>query len=154
MDRRKLLKFLGAAPIAGPAAAKEAASKMGLASVLDAPSAAHLRGGLGVSTDGLLGAKVGNEERAILRIKRQLLKASKKEAADGHRKNWKRSPMILDADLAVLKSMSPSAARAIQVERYVERAKSNTVERLEGLLKRLLDRQAGREVDDDDDDFY
>lgn len=120
--RRGFLALIGAAPIALPVAAKEAAAKMGMGSVLSGAASygggsaldvGYPKAGTALKGDGsILGylrAELRNltEERNVSEIRRRVLRNGEAR--------------VLDADLASMRSTSPSVAYHIQIERCVAR---------------------------------
>lgn len=116
MARRGFLKFLGAAPIAGPVVAQEAAAKMGLQPLL---------GGIG-GIGGSLLSQTGETPRSIEYNHLEWLKERLKRLADPEylaemRRDLKWQVNRLDPDLAAMRGISPSAALSIQIDRIMQR---------------------------------
>lgn len=112
MARRGFLKFLGAAPIAAPVVAQEAAAKMGLQAVIGA-------GGLGYNS-------VGGCHPVPAGSHLDWLKTRVKELADPEyvsqvRRDIRYNISRLDPDLASMRGISPSAAFSIQLDRVVKK---------------------------------
>lgn len=117
MARRNFLKFLGAAPIAAPVVAQEAAAKMGLRSALGAA------GGLGGSRPvGYAGeCPVPDGGSHLDYLKTRLTRLLDPSYAEDMRRDIRGSVTTLDADLASMRGISPSAALSIQIDRIVKR---------------------------------
>ena len=112
--RRGFLKLMPAAPFAATAAAKEAAASMGLSGPINAA------GGFG-----LVGS-IGNAGAVPIPIAEPwYIDALKRFASDEtiqqHRAHAKSLACRLDPDIAAMRSLSPSQAYAMQVERCFER---------------------------------
>lgn len=106
-SRRGFLALLGTAPIAAPVVAKEAAVAAGLTSL--GPSAAM--GGM-IAASGSYGAPMPQVEwlkESISLFGSDQKKRERKDRADGHAR-------ILHPNIASLRSVSPSAAYAINKE--------------------------------------
>lgn len=110
-SRRAFLRLLGATPVALPVAAKEAAAKMGLASITSAAGA--LPGDTLPTLHGPVPTASGGD--GWLRDALADLTTPTKQAEFRERAALQAGR--LDADLAALRSVSPAAAFAIQRER-------------------------------------
>lgn len=120
--RRKFLRFLGASAVAAPVAAKEAAIAMGLTngvggSMIGAPigSLAPMSGAKGNGFDPFYAAS------EVARLKKQIDGLLTDDARDKARREARGSSLVLDPDIAAMRSLSPAAARRLQVERNIGR---------------------------------
>lgn len=132
--RRSFLKLIGAAPIAGPVVAKEAAAKMGMSSLLGGAGAA-----MGGSGEALLRGGLNKQEGSWLDWAQAELRNvfSERNVAEMRRRVIRNGEArLLDADLASMRSASPAAAYQLQIERCVARGLEN--ERL-NWLERIRD---------------
>ena len=122
--RRSALKMLAAIPIAGPVAVKEAAAKMGMGSLLGGGAAIgdqieKAGYGYGVPSS----ANIGDANSMVDWLRSQAERVFTDQNVSIVRKSVIRSgeARVLDADLASLRSASPSSAYHIQIERCVAR---------------------------------
>ena len=122
--RRKFLRFLGASAVAAPVAAKEAAIAMGLTngvggSMIGAPigSLAPMSGA-GAMRNGFDPFYAASE---VARLKKQIDGLLTDDARDKARREARGSSLVLDPDIAAMRSLSPAAARRLQVERNIGR---------------------------------
>lgn len=126
-NRRGFLKLLGAAPIAAPVVAKDAAQKIGLEGALG--------GNIGPHFDGPMGVPDGDHRSWIKKaLSRFWSPAQKRQRAESAEWMARR----LDPDLASMRSLSPAAAYRIQYERCCgridQRARQNLLDQLEESL--------------------
>ncbi len=109
--RRGFLKLMPAAPLAATVAAKQAAAAMGLSGPLNAAAFA-----MGPNTIGMAGYgnPVPSDTPWFLDAMKRFMSP---ETIENHRTNAKGMARVLDADIAAMRSISPSQAYAMQVER-------------------------------------
>lgn len=116
-NRRSFLRILGMAPIAAPVAAKEAAVAMGLSN------------GVGATVVGSVFANVGNPSGPVPGFdKAWLVNRLSEFNSAAKRDEIKRQfsgGMVLDADIAAMRSLSPSVARQMQMDRQIDRHIAN-----------------------------
>lgn len=112
-SRRGFLKLLGVAPVAAPAAATNAAASMGLVEAVGGTSVVIGQGGVG----GYVPTPMDNEGW----VKRAWAAVASGEKKQDETKTAKESTLILDSDVAALRSVSPAFKRMVQVDRLVER---------------------------------
>lgn len=127
--RRRFLNLLGAAPVALPVAAKEAAAKMGLESVTAA-------------SQPLMSSLPGESTASDLDWQEKYFKSELRELFSSEnvrqRKRMARAHShVLDADLAALRSMSPAVAYIKQQERNIERAIKDTREEMQDRISAI-----------------
>jgi hypothetical protein len=126
-SRRGFLRMLPALPIGARVAAKEAATAMGLSSITSA-AAGFGAPGIPITESAYYhGAPNGPDEPWFMRELR--------EFAAPHRvaqrmEQARYQGRMLDADLASCRSLSPSAAYQIQVQRCFQRSEQTFLERL------------------------
>lgn len=116
--RRSFLKLIGAAPIAGPVVAKEAAAKMGMGTLLG--GAASLSG---ETMDAGYSISLDKETNMLGWCKAELRNVFSDKNVSAVRQSIIRNgdARILDSDLAAMRSASPAAAYQIQIDRCVAR---------------------------------
>lgn len=107
--RRGFLKLMPSAPLAATVAAKQAAAAMGLSGPLNAASF----GGLSAGMAGY-GNPVPIDTPWFIEAMKNF---TSPETIEQHRINAKSQARVLDADIAAMRSISPSQAYAMQVER-------------------------------------
>ena len=112
-SRRGFLKLLGVAPVAAPAAATNAAASMGLVEAVGSTSVVIGQGGVG----GYGPPTMDNEGW----IKRAWAAVASGERRRDETMSAKESTLVLDSDVAALRSVSPAFKRMVQVDRLVER---------------------------------
>lgn len=122
--RRGFLRLIGAAPVALPVAAKEAAVSMGLSGPIGAASAAHPGGSPGAAADKSW-------------VMRRLAEMYSPEKQAEFRMQARHNARVLDADIAAMRSISPSTAFTIQVEREMSRILKTETTWLERQLKEI-----------------
>ena len=128
-NRRSVLRLIGMAPIAAPVVAKEAAASMGLMS----GSGGAVMAAIGQYANVPIGYPIQPMQDEASSIKDALLRLD--EDIEENRRGI--TAVYLDADIAALRSMSPSVARAIQVDRVVARERRQRKSWLERRLKQL-----------------
>ncbi len=133
MKRRSFLQALLVAPAAVPVAAKQAAAKMGLVAVTDVAASQFIGG------DSVCGPDRGNDDWAKRALKELMSKDKTQERWD----QTIHQARVLDADLASLKSMSPSVAYGIQRERTYHRLTDNERRWLQRCIREQAERQMG-----------
>lgn len=114
--RRGFLRLIGAAPVALPVAAKEAAVSMGLSGPLGAAAASQYIG----NSCGAVPMPC-DPSQEIMYYKDRLASIVSSENMLRYRQEARNEARILDADIAAMRAISPSAAYAMQVERVVQR---------------------------------
>lgn len=129
-NRRSFLRLLGMAPIAAPAAAKEAAAAMGLSNGIGVTGVIGNMASTGIASGGHPEAfsktwilnRLADCNSAVKRaeIKRQIT-----------------GGMVLDADIAAMRSIAPAMARQMQMERLVDRQVANETDWLRQELARV-----------------
>jgi hypothetical protein len=129
-NRRSFLRLVGMAPIAAPVAAREAAASIGLKSAIGAAAVGINSGVVGAGLD----PPAETHEQYLVRSLKEIMRP---EASEEARREI--STMLLDPDLASMRSMSLSAVRAIQVERLVDR----TIQMRKSYLEKQLKRWSG-----------
>lgn len=125
--RRKFLSLLAIAPAAVPVAAKEAASRMGLSAVTTMTATAANVGSSGYPSP------IGEKEYLSDRISQFWTDEMREQRIE----NARHQARLLDADLASMRSMSPSAAYAIQRGRSVAREERREMGWLQASAKKL-----------------
>ncbi len=128
-SRRKFLKFAGAAPVAIPVAAKEAAVKMGLGSAPTLTMLGNYNAGYPIS------AAIDAPSSELDYLCDQL-KQTVEDKQDIFRET-KRDLIRMDADLAALRSVSPSWVGMRLVEREAARRIESRTSWLEKRIKKL-----------------
>ena len=116
-SRRGFLKLIGAAPVALPVAAKEAAVSMGLSGPIGVGAAGQMAGY--ANSVGFPTPNDPNGEATYL--KERLAEIMNPDNLRRLRSEARHEARQLDADIAAMRSISPSAAYAMQIERVVER---------------------------------
>lgn len=120
--RRGMLKLLAAAPAAVPIAAKEAAAKMGLGtSVFGGAAGGGMETARAGYADKAMGPCAMPQAMQLADYQNQLKRLLSPESLAGIRDAATRNGVQLDPDLASLRTISPSAARQIQIDRNVQR---------------------------------
>lgn len=124
MNRRNILRLLGAAPVAGPSVAKEAARRMGLytaAFFAGVPQTAEQAGVTG-SAAPMAGAAIPDGPAGYLSYLRaelaEFYDEDQKQARADTARYYARA---LDTDLASLRSVSPAWAYQTQYARTMKR---------------------------------
>ena len=134
--RRKFLALVGMAPVAVPVAAKEAAAAMGVSGPLGAGSA-----GMNIVAGGYPMANSVEEDHDGF-LKRKLKRLDGGEEGEHSANDARYSARVLDADIASLRSISPSAAYAIQRQRtfdeFKRRRRASLLQDLAAYGKRSL----------------
>lgn len=126
--RRKFLRFLGAGAVSAPVAAKETALAMGLTNGVGGSMIGTLSGSLPAGRLALVsGAPIGNGfdplyvTSEVARLKRHIASLLTDDAREKARREARGSSLVLDPDIAAMRSLSPAAARRLQVERNIDR---------------------------------
>jgi hypothetical protein len=121
MARRGFLRFMAAAPVALPVAAKEAAAGMGLQGLLGGAS-------FGTNMPEAGGCNpIGYPQDACAPVnaadwlKQRLTELMSDESMERMRHDAKHAARYLDPDLAAMRSVSPSFAYGRQIDRHVDR---------------------------------
>lgn len=121
--RRRFLRFVGTSVAAAPVAVKEAASAMGL---VNSVGSGRMLGGeapvgsLGVNACPSIADPLWKASE-VARLKSQIASLLTSEARERARREAMGSTFVLDPDIASMRSISPSVARALQVERVITR---------------------------------
>jgi hypothetical protein len=116
--RRAVLKMMGVAPIAGPIAAQEVAAKMGVGSLIG--GGAQLAKRYADTDTCATEVSPTTTAQRILNYRNDLAYWKSAERRRELRRRYRREHITLDADLASHTSLSPAAARSIQIERLVD----------------------------------
>ncbi len=116
MNRRSLLKFLPGAAASVPVAIKAAAERMGMAAQWS-PSAGGILGPNALDTG--MASAGSTDHRSYLRSELSKLVSGNLDPYE--KTSLTQSARCLDADLASLVSVSPSAAFVMQLERTKQR---------------------------------
>lgn len=135
--RRSALKFLAALPFAGPAAASAAASKMGMGTLMGGAAFAKTPSRYASETCTTACEPISTAQR-ILNYRDDLAFWKSSERRDAIRSQYRRMQVNLDPDLASMSSLSPSAARFIQIERIVDAEIREHVSSIERWINDLL----------------
>lgn len=135
-NRRSFLRLMGAAPVGVPVAMKEAATKMGMGGLTQfAPTAPSLYGGE-CTIPGPPPQDHGQ------RLKDALAFIGSDDWLDRERRQARFTARALDPDLAAMRSLSPSAAYQLQIERIVadnlEREKASILAQMASHAKSKL----------------
>lgn len=132
-SRRHFLSFLVAAPAAIPVIAKEAARKLGLEGALGGTLGPHTLPGYGVP-----GVAAGGHwaHDAIKRFWSPRRQRERRETIEGAARR-------LDADLASMRSLSPSAAYRIQYDRTKTRIETQNWDYLQEHLAEAVKDKLG-----------
>ena len=117
-SRRGFLKLIGAAPIALPVAAKEAAVSMGLSGPLGAGAGMANTIGYATSIGGPMPCDPASEGDYL---RSRLAEIMSPQNLSRFRQEAKHEARMLDADIAAMRSISPSAAFSMQIERAVQK---------------------------------
>lgn len=129
-NRRKFLALIGAAPIAAPVIAKEAAAAMGLSGPIGMSQFAN-GGNIGAPI-----ATVNGSGSYISRLRDQILGLESGDEIPGLMGDAAYRARVLDADLAAMRSVSPAWAYRQQMRRAADQIRT---ERKEYLARELAD---------------
>lgn len=113
--RRGFLKLIPGAPVGVAVAAKEVAASMGLSGPIN-PVAGYLGGNIGYAKAQAIPGS--STVPWFVDAFKQFMSA---ETIENHRNSAKGMARVLDADIAAMRSISPSQAYQMQVERCYER---------------------------------
>lgn len=137
--RRGFLKLLGAAPIAGPVVAQEAAAKMGIGSLVSLGGQLIERtGDKPYITDNYNECRPATVAEQLASYREEIERWRSPDRRKELRRRHRHDARTLDADLASIHSMAPQRAYHIQLDRLVEREIEAEVSMLEGWMANLL----------------
>lgn len=118
-SKRSFLALLPSAPFGAAAAAKEAAASMGLSGPLNA---AAMLNGMPISGGEYAGPCNSSGTPWFVNAAAQFMNP---ETIKVHRQNAMHQARVLDADIAAMRSISPSRAYLMQVDRCFERLRAS-----------------------------
>lgn len=142
--RRKFLRFIGASAVAAPAAVKETAAAMGLMDGV-ASGGRYIGGGPVPSLSGGF-PKVGSCKPSdpilvaseVIREKARIAALFTDETRERVRREAQGSTVVLDSDIAAMRSPSPAAKRLLQIERNIDRRLHGEKSWIERNIRMLL----------------
>jgi len=119
VNRRGMLRLIGMAPVAAPVAAKQAAVSMGLRGLGSAAAAGAVEYAGTGRYDSPVPCPPTPMEHAQF-LKERLAEMLSPESIARYRQEAKGQARMLDTDIAAMRSISPSAAYEMQLERLVQ----------------------------------
>lgn len=142
--RRKFLRFIGASAVAAPAAVKESAAAMGLMDGV-ASGGMYIGSGPVASLSGGF-PKVGSCQPSdpilvankVISEKARIAALFTDETRERVRREAQGSTVVLDSDIAAMRSPSPASKRLLQIERNIDRRLHGEKSWIERNIRMLL----------------
>jgi hypothetical protein len=135
--RRAVLKMMGVAPIAAPIAAQEVAAKMGTGTLI---GGAHALAKKARYADEACATEISpiSTAQRVLNYREDLAFWKSEDRRKVLRSQYRRAQVNLDPDLASLNSVTPAAARAIQIDRLIDEEIGERVSMIEKWIAEAL----------------